>query len=214
MQHSPPDQFLGAPIWTVDGQALIYELAGGRAGIAIERAAPDGGGRQTLVRAARAPTLSPDGSQLAFIRSTNVESLMVQSLAGGSERQILAPDVFVGLSYPRFSPDGQQLAFLGIGGPAALRLPPAAEPLASLKLGPATAMAHGVPWDPWVVRLDGSGLRQVASLAEDDPTVAWSPDGTTLAVLGGGGLWLTPVDGSANPALIANGSYGLLDWRP
>src|SRR5438034_454811 len=87
-------------------------------------------------------------------RPIDVESLMVQSLAGGSERQILAPDVFVGLSYPRFSPDGQQLAFLGIGGPAALRLPPAAEPLASLKLGPATAMAHGVPWDPWVVRLD------------------------------------------------------------
>jgi hypothetical protein len=50
-------------------------------------------------------------------------------------------------------------------------------------------------------------------LRADDPSLAWAPDGSALAILGGDGLWLVPVDGS-EPSMLAYGSFGQLDWRP
>ena len=67
------------------------------------------------------------------------------------------------------------------------------------------SLAHGLPLDPWVVNIDGSGLHRVAALGEDDPIAAWSPDGSMLAVLGGGGLWLVAVDDSAEPRSLGRG---------
>jgi hypothetical protein len=64
------------------------------------------------------------------------------------------------------------------------------------------------------MNLDGSGLRQVARLSADDPSVTWAPDGSAVVVLGGDGLWLAPTDGGGEPSLISHGGYGTLDWRP
>jgi Tol biopolymer transport system component len=212
--RSGPDDFLSNPVWTSDGQALLYEAQGALSGaFSVEQAALDGSDRRTIERNGRMPALSPDGSLLAFVRMTNDTVLVVRPLAGGAPRELMAPDKFIGISYPRFSPDGQRLAFLGIGGtpdPPPVPL----NPLSWFRLGPSNAQAHGIPWDPWVVNLDGSGLRRVADLAADDPAVAWAPDGSALAILGGDGLWLLPLNGSGSPNLISNGSYGVLDWRP
>jgi Tol biopolymer transport system component len=214
LPRSGPDQTLTNPVWTPDGGALIYQLAGGAGeGSNVEQADLGSGERRTLEREAGSPALSPDGATLAFVRYGPSDVLMTRPLGGGPAAELLPADLFLGLSSPRFSPEGRQIAFLGIGGPSAQR--PSAGPTgrAWLRLGPAAVEAHGLPYDPWIVNADGSGLRLVARLAEDDPALTWSPDGSTLAILGGGGLWLAPLDGRA-PSMLAHGNYGTLDWRP
>jgi hypothetical protein len=49
-------------------------------------------------------------------------------------------------------------------------------------LAPATAEAHGLPWDLWEVKTDGSGLRRLTRFYEDLPMIAFSPDGTIWAL--------------------------------
>jgi Tol biopolymer transport system component len=214
LPRSGPDQTLTNPVWTADGGSVIYQLAGGTAEASnVEQADLQSGERRTLERGAGSPAVSPDGATLAFVRYGPTDLLMTRPLGGGSAAELLPADLFFGLSSPRFSPDGRQIAFLGIGGPSAQRPFAAPAALAWLRLGPATLEAHGLPYDPWVVNADGSGLRLVTRLAEDDPALTWSPDGSTLAILGGGGLWLAPLDGRA-PSLLAHGNYGTLDWRP
>ena len=212
--RSGPDQTLTNVAWTADGQGLVYQEAGVTASVTIAYAGLATSEQRLLQRDAGSPAVSPDGQWLTFVRYGESDSLVVRPLWGGPETSLLPPDRFYGLASPRFSPDGRQIAFLGVGGPTGRRPagPPAA--LASLRLGPAAARAHGLPYDPWVVNFDGSGLRLVAPLSEDDPGLAWSPDGATLAVLGGGGLWLMPLDGGDPPRLLAPGAYGTLDWRP
>ena len=61
-------------------------------------------------------------------------------------------------------------------------LVPLLDPVGALLSAP-TAYAHGIPWDVWVVRPDGSGLRRVTSFSDDDSSVAWPPDGRWLVTL-------------------------------
>ena len=78
--------------------------------------------------------------------------------------------------------------------------------------GPATAYAHGIPWDPWVVNADGSGLRRVAETAADEPSVAWSPDQMQLFVYSGTGSYLLDaLTGAATPLTFVQG-YGPVVW--
>jgi Tol biopolymer transport system component len=74
------------------------------------------------------------------------------------------------------------------------------------------AYAHGEPWSVWTVRTDGSDPRRASSLQEDEPLVAWSPDGTRLAVYGTGGLWVVAANGAFEPRRVAEGSFGAIDW--
>jgi Tol biopolymer transport system component len=213
--HDGPDQLVNNPAWTADGQALIYQVSGVTAGgFSVELARLDGSERRTLEASSGYPTISPDGALLAFVRMTGGDALVVRPLAGGAAREVVPQGAFAGLSAPRFSPDGRQIAFFGIGGPAAQQRRAAPSLAALPRLGPAVAWAHGIPWDPWVVNLDGSGLRPLVSLSEDDPTLAWSPDGTMLAALGGNGLWLLDPTGNGEATLLGYGSYGVFDWRP
>ena len=80
--------------------------------------------------------------------------------------------------------------------------------------GVRTARAHGIPWDVWLVRPDGSGLRRVTSFADDDSSVAWSPDGRWLVTLSAEAVHVISVDGSETYCITNEGGYGALEWLP
>ena len=61
--------------------------------------------------------------------------------------------------------------------------------------------------------MDGSGLRHLDWLDDDELSVAWSPDGRTLAAFGVAGLVLLAPD-DPRPRIIAGGGFGGLDWAP
>ena len=77
---------------------------------------------------------------------------------------------------------------------------------------PATAEAHGLPWDLWEVKTDGSGLRRLTRFYEDLPMIAFSPDGTQAAIMGLGGIYRANPDAGNLRRVDLQGDHGGLDW--
>ena len=128
----------------------------------------------------------------------------------GDGCELVSDQVFQYLSLPRIAPDGKRLAFGGSGDanmqpsgcggdqrakPAAAGPPAGARPDGLAQ--PAVAYAHGLPADVYSLNLDGGSLTRIADIKDDDPTVAWSPDGAKLAIFGVQALYV--VDGKGGP---------------
>ncbi|HWP29715.1 MAG TPA: hypothetical protein VFB73_07595 [Chloroflexota bacterium] len=203
--------------WTPDGTALLYtyhgfQIEGGIIKGEIyraERVEPASGQRTVLAADAEGPTQAPDG-YLAFVRTTRAGQQLVLRDPGGAERVLIGERSFLSLAAPRFAPDGQRIAFAAVGeGPKSGNAP---RPL-QLRLGPPTAYAHGEPWDIWLVDRAGA-LRQLAKLAEDEPTVAWDRSGQYLAVSGGTGVYIVDSATGQSFQLAKAGGFGGIDWTP
>jgi Tol biopolymer transport system component len=137
--------------------------------------------------------------------------------AGGEPKTLVRADRFAGLLAPRFSPDGQTIAFSAASMPtgAGAPQPKASGPLDRLRelIAPATAYAHGLPWEIWTVPTAGGDLRQLTLIQEDTPQAAWSADGARMLVYGAGGLHRVEVGSAQTQTLSSNGGHGGMDWR-
>lgn len=146
------------------------------------------------------PDVSPDGRSLAYVSAQTislrkagmqvVRHLWVMDLGTGVPR-LLVPGVHQDL-HPDWSPDGQWIAF-------------ASDRSGELEI--------------WVVRPDGSGLKQVTSGPGSKTWPAWSPDGKQILYTGSRegkqGLWLVGADGSGAEPFAAGADAQLrdADWR-
>jgi hypothetical protein len=236
LERGQPGEVLGSPAWLPDG-SLVYErrmLSGSNEAVRIERAQPGQPG-QVLAENAFGPGVSPDGTMLAMIRFSGTDRLIVRPVDGGPEQVLVDRPHLLSIAFPRFSPDGSWIAFTAAsdpavtpdgrpmqdGRPASVRVSP--WPLArqlpflgaaTALLGTPTARAHGIPWDVWVIRPDGSGLRRVTSFLDDDSSVAWSPDGRWLATFSAEALHVVALEGPENYCISNEGGYGALEWLP
>jgi len=230
---------LEAPEWAPSGRVYydIRRVANGRESQSVVRQV-DGGQPETLVDNAYNPAVSDDETTLVYIRSTrNGQQMMKKDLANsGDGCELIADSVFQYLSQPRISPDGKRVALGGSGEPnttaasgcggdprthagAAAPQPSAAgldlgallQPAVGLLL-PSVAYAHGLPADVYSLNLDGSDMQRIADIKDDDPTVAYSPDGTKLAIFGVAALYVVDVKGGPTDKLVDQGGYGGLDW--
>jgi Tol biopolymer transport system component len=159
------------------------------------------------------PAVSPDGQLLLYVRSTSTtgfaNELVTATMNGASESIVIPADRFVQIGSPRFSPDGSKIAFIG-----SLTVGEAIRPgLALADLFFRGVMAHGPPGDIWLTDLYGAPPRQLTAFEEDEPTLTWSPDGSWLMMLGGGGLYLVRQDGSETTRRLGQGGFGGIDWR-
>jgi Tol biopolymer transport system component len=210
---------LSGPVWRADGTAVLFQredLTGtpvaypGQATVRypsrIEVVRADGSGRGVVLDDARQPAPSPDGNRLAFVRSIGGSTeLLVGSMAGGDERELVPTGQFPDIAYPRFSPRGDLVAFM-----AAARF----VGRAWLPLAPAVAYAHGLPWDLWLVGLDGSPPRLLAPLGGDDASLAWSPDGGQIFSYSGTGSAVVDVSTGEVATYTYLAGYGAVAWLP
>lgn len=224
----PAQGLLGMFAWAPDGQSLIVAgngLAGGNGrDLALYKLSAASGAAKPLLADALDPALSRDGKQLAFLKLSDDGYTSVVQVAGpGGEnaRTVLDGQGFQGFYAPRFSPDGQSLIVAAIGGPETdeqgIPTKAAAPSLldrALALLEPASASAHGLPWDLWSVNVDGTGLRRLTRFYEDLPMARFSPDGQQLAIMGLGGIYLMQPDGANLRRLDPVGDHGGLDWVP
>jgi Tol biopolymer transport system component len=197
--HDVPGAVLQNPLWSPDGASLYVSYQARRSDggldIGIDRVDLASGARQRVVPNAVAPAISRDGKYLAYasLPAGNVRSFTLwRSAADGSgPLQLIGPNVFVRYAGLRFSPDGQRILFAAVGNGQGFSPPGASIPghpfeqLARL-FDPAMAHANGDLWDLWMIDAEGRDLRRVTAINEDLPFTAWSPDGRTVAFLGGG----------------------------
>jgi Tol biopolymer transport system component len=218
-------------------------LSGSNEAVRIERGRP-GQPARVVADGASFPSVSPDGAMLAMVRFSDRDRLVIRPIddaGAGSERVLVDTPHLLSIAFPRFSPDGAWIAFTAAadaGVPSPVGETPnrvsGAEGASRVSVGetsaparpasffdnllgllaPATAHAHGIPWDVWVVRPDGSGLRQVTSFADDDSSVAWSPDGRFLVTLSAEALHAVALEGPENYCITDQGGYGSLEWLP
>jgi len=231
LERVDPHESLDSPDWWPDRATLLFErqdLGGRPVGAPgqevprypsrIERVMSDGSGRGILLADGRQPSAAPDGTRLVFARTTNQgASLLIWSQSDGSVQTLIPEGRFADVAYPHFSPRSDQIAFVapqsGINGEQF----PTAQPLALDVLfrslfATGVAYAHGIPWDPWIINADGSGLRRVAETAGDEPSVAWSPDETQLFVYSGIGSFIVDAASGARTPLKFVQGYGPVVW--
>ena len=213
--HQGAGDWLINGAWSPDGSYLYFTHQSPDV-TRIERVRLDGSERKVVVESGERPTVSRDGRWLAYLTDdpkTGSRVLAVAPLTGGNARTLLAGLGFKAIAAPVFAPDSSRLAFVGVGGPpqsAGSSTACCSGPLAWL--APAVASAHGVPWDLWVVNIDGTGLRRLTDIREDNPFPAWSPDGRWIALKGEIGLYLIDPEGKQVRRLAQELSSEGLSW--
>ncbi len=136
--------------------------------------AADGSGQRRISIAdtdERSPTLSPDGSRLAFVRSEHGRDRIYVARADGSDERELAGRGNNGR--PAWSPGGEKIAF--------------------------NSDRDG-DWNVYVVNADGSHIARLTADAADDWAPSWSPDGKSIAYTsnqsGSYDIWRVLADGT------------------
>jgi dipeptidyl aminopeptidase/acylaminoacyl peptidase len=211
---------LGAPAWWPDNSRLIFQredvsgigtsYAGGATvqyPSRIEQVNVDGSGRTVLVDDAREPAASPNAQAFAFVRRVATgPTLVVHSVTDASEQTIVAAGQFGDIRSVRYSPQGDRIAFMV---PVAIY----GAPGSGLWMAPMIRLAHGAPWDLWLVNTDAaSPPTRLAALGADDGTLSWSPDGSRLFVYGGAGSFIVDAHTrEVTPYGFVSG-YGAQSW--
>lgn len=183
------------PSWAPDGAWFVAESdAQGFSDLVRMTPQPDGAADATRLQTAPEgsfePSVSPDGTQVAFVSSRDGDPEIYVMKADGTGVRRLT--FFHREDWaPQWSPDGRFIAFL------------------SSREGRARV---------FVMRPDGSGTRAVSGTVDtgEERDVAWSPDGSALAFVGrqpGGQtrIWKVAMDGSA-PVALTSGEQ--LDDQP
>ena len=170
--------------WSPDGKWLVAESDAQGFSDVVRLEAREGAAEERLTTAREGsfePTVSPDGTRVAFVSSKDGDPEVYVMRADGSEVQRIT--TFHAEDWgPSWSPDGQWLAFFSSREGGRERL--------------------------FVVRPDGTDLRAVSggTATGDEREAVWSPDSQRLAFVGRpqGGMariWLANVAGGEPVAL-------------
>jgi Tol biopolymer transport system component len=206
--------------WLPDGRSLLmgYQLTLVQDGkfqgqvLRVERLEIDTGARTPIVQGAVYPSVSRDGTRIAYLTQddTGAGGLWVAAPDGSDARRLVEVGAgrFLGVLGPQIAPDGSAIAFAAVSSSSAAPRPERGGVLGRLRrlLAP-PAEAHGFPMDVWKVGVTDGALTRLTDFGEDEPYPAWTPDGRMLYVIATGGLYTLRSDG-ADLTRIGAGAFG------
>jgi hypothetical protein len=74
------------------------------------------------------------------------------------------------------------------------------------------ARADGLPWDLWLVSVDGVRFQQLTNVGFDSPWPAWSRDGKYIAIFETSGFYVLDVNQRLISQWRPEGGHGVMDW--
>ncbi|MBI4872841.1 MAG: PD40 domain-containing protein [Candidatus Riflebacteria bacterium] len=138
----------------------------------------------------KAPTVSPDGSRIAFLAFVEKRWDLFLANSDGSDVRQLTRDL-VEVDNPSFSPTGREITF--------------------------NSRRSGT-WAIYSIGADGGGLRRIAAISGDCGRAPISPNGQSIAFASAGSsgrvaIWVGNADGS-NLRQLTDPSSGINDYDP
>jgi Tol biopolymer transport system component len=190
LRHQAVAEFLRRPAWLADGSLLVAVHGRNAQGLSdrrIDAVDPRTGRRNRLIENAVDPAVGPDGASLLYLSIeplSEAEELTVSSVTNLAQKQVLAGtrQGLALISSAVWSPDGTKVAFAAVdlNAPGSTLVPGRPN---------AAALAHPFAQDIWVVNRDGSDLRRLIELSDNQPSLDWSADGASIYALGATGFW-------------------------
>jgi Tol biopolymer transport system component len=233
------------PHWSPHGQRIVYQTRLGTEAQMDLMTIAASGGEPVPVLSDKAtdwsPTWSPDGRFIYFVSdrggSMNLWRVPVDEGSGrarGEPEPVTTPAPFV--AHPSLSADGRRLAFSSVLMRQNLQMA-SFDPETLTVAEPRWLTTGSRQWsspdpspdgtqvvfysrdlpegDIYVIRADGTGLRQVTGDAAVDRMPRWAPDGKRIAYFsnrdGQLDVWTVGADGSENHRV---GRGGIVCWSP
>jgi Tol biopolymer transport system component len=204
--------------WAPDGRSIFYThlrrlSADDPQAVRLDVEASDLEGRaRTVIPNAIWPAVSPDGSMLAYlpVDEAGASSELYLARSDGTDaRALFTPGSLPPIDAHLFSADGTGLIFSMVNSGY---VPPRS--WWDGVLGIETAYAHSVPSDWYASSIDGAPPRRLTNTVEANLIGALSPDGSRLAFLGAGGLYVVPAEGGEATYLSEMIFVGSIGWIP
>jgi len=200
VKHASQSELLRWPVWLPDKQSMIFQVQGTSVGglptSRIDRVNIATGERAHFIENALTPSISLDGTTLAYVTTDltgGQQQVWLTDPDNSSSRSIVQSSSTIGaFGYVSPSPDGSRIALAAasLSALAPLSRPElVSRPVGGPPFDPSRIITDGLPEDIWTASKDGSSLKRLTALAEDQPSMAWSADGRVLYSMGGTGLW-------------------------
>jgi Tol biopolymer transport system component len=228
VKHGQTNELLRFPTFLADGKTLIFQVQGNASANGlplsrIDRFDTGSGRRSTFVADGMMPFASRDGKSVVYQTLASADgtaTIWLTDDTGEPRQKLLSSNAQVGaFGWTAFSPDGSQIAL----GAAAMNTAavwesrpavPAANTGGFAMLRLTRFLNDGLPEDVWLVNRDGSNLRRVTPLREDQPSLAWSSDGKRIYSMGGSGLWQIDVSKGDKRKVGEGIFHGEIVWAP
>lgn len=208
--HSTRGEQIVGLAWQPDSRRLLLGqfntllrdgLPVGVAGAAILEVDPDTSEEHIVLEGGYDPSLSSDGSRMAYVRLEQIAgdtTVMVANGDGTNPTVLITSAAFEVIRFPRIAPNGRTVAFAGAAPLVQSSDQSISDGLAALlgPLYPRPAQAHGTPMDIWLADTDTAEVTQLTAIAEDDPYPAWTPDSQAVIFIAANGLYEAAVDGT------------------
>jgi Tol biopolymer transport system component len=218
LKHAAVAEFIRAPSWLPDGNLLVAirgrDPTSGAFDLHVVSVDPRSGQKRRFIDNAVDPVVSPDGRSLLYVSiapDTQEEQLVLNDM-GLSQRRPLAGTAqnLALIASAVWSPDGSQIAFTAVD----ITEPPTPLPGATQQPGiaPGGLRFHPFASDIWLVNRDGTNLRRLAELTDNQPSLDWSADGSTLYALGVTGFWQIDVATGDRQPLPYDAPLGQIRW--
>ena len=218
LKRKDSDESFFGPAWAPDSKSIVYahffKTTVNNAAVyqyAVERTDLSGQ-TQLLIADAFWPAVSPDGSQIAYVYSDPKgfsNDLYIADANGQNQKALTSPGVTQPVDAHFFSQDGKTIFFSMVN--------PQPQPASAwwdILFGVHTVSAHNVPSDWYKVPAVGGKIERVTNINDTGMSGTDSPDGSRIAFISMGGLFVVKPDGSDLVQLSDRALEGNIQWLP